>query len=346
MADNDIQEALEALNKKPEPPVPAAPTEPAQQTTSNEPPTIDWKQFTDGKFESWEQIQEQLNKPPEVIKEVEPLKFANETSKQIYELLAEGKEEEVLPYLEKKQFVKQLDKYSDEDLIKLSIQREYPSFTTEDVQEEFERLYIPDELELNEKDFKREQKKAADRLKATATKVKNELRTIQDELVLPTQKVDTPPQEQLSDEAKSIVSFGESFINGDNQFPFEFISEDKTTTVKGEVKIPEDKFLDIKGKIEKSPEAFLAGVISKRWAQTNGQLNAEAIARDFALLSNTGEIVQQAVKQSHDQTLLEKLQRDKNWRPGDIQGGGDFMPDQQQQDRQALNDFFGIPNKR
>ena len=64
-----------------------------------------FKEKTGGKFEKWEDVEVLLNRP----KEVEKPTFANETSKNIYEAILAGKEDELADYFCKKHFAKTID---------------------------------------------------------------------------------------------------------------------------------------------------------------------------------------------------------------------------------------------
>jgi hypothetical protein len=92
------------------------------------------KTRTNGKYSSWEELEEQINKDKEVEKLGE---FENETSRSIYNMLAEGKIAEVTELLQKKAFSESLKEKTDEDVLKAYIKQKNPEFDSQDVEDEY-----------------------------------------------------------------------------------------------------------------------------------------------------------------------------------------------------------------
>jgi len=333
-------------------PAAAAPAPSTEQPVKPE----DWlKQVSDGKYDSWEKIQADLAKPPVVEKVVEkvvePFKFPTPESEQVYNAIYEGKYDVLAPFIEQHVFRAQLDTMSHEQIVKASIRKEYPSFDEADVQEEYNRVYVPDELQLNQADYAREQKKAKDRLTRDANKAKAEFLNIKPVLDLPkpqaAQPAAQPAAPVLTEESKQIVSFGSQFTADKvSKIPFGYESQDKTTKVQGEIALPAEQVGAIASKIQPNPEAFLSGFFN-RWLQANGEYDVNAIARDVWVLDNPGFIANTTAQASSVQTLEAKLMRDRNYQPPSNRGSArDIMPTATDEDRDKLLAFAGVPSKK
>lgn len=335
----------------------------AQQTTepqNNEPPSAAqaeaqsapfdpnaWlNEQSKGAFKSWDEVQAAVNKPAE-IKQPE---FPNEESKAVYTALQEGKYEEVLPFLEARQWAAKVKDMSPEAIVMAKIARDYPSLDQEEVRDEYERMYVPDELSIPEGDLKREQKKAADRLKKSAEEAKKYFSSLTAEIKLPPVQAPAAQQEtspELSAEAKAVLAYGEGFAQDKvSVIPFQFQSNDKTTQINGKFEITKEKLKPIVDKITPSPTAFLAGVISKRWSQADGSINVEAVARDIYALENTQEMAVSVAEQTVRQSIEQFLRRQKNYEPvasAATAPPGGYLPTDAEKAEAAIDKFFRIP---
>ncbi len=351
---------------------PAQPAQPAQQAAAplvqdqnpklvNQPgqasTEADFFSFkSNGKYDSWEKIMADIDKPAvekvvEVEKRVlvaEPLKFNSDTAKAIYEALAEEKYELVLPFLEQRSFVAKLDTMPDEQVIKAELKIKYPSLDPDEINAEFDAVYKPDENVLSTAEFSRATKKAQDKLSRDAKLAKDELRKISEKLELPKPAAAQQPQAPvLSDEAKSIVQLGKSYVKGFDAFSFEYESPDKTRAVKGEYKLPETEVAELEAKIQKNPQAFLAGWFD-RYSQANGDLNAKAIAKDVILFDklSKGEFGNSLARAASEQTFEAVLRKDRNYVPDAQRQAGSPMPGKEEADRAAMLAFAGVPVKK
>lgn len=340
--------------------VPGSRNEGQQAPAAAAPKAIDPEQWlsevSGGQYRKWDEVQAALNKPPvektveKTVTVTEPLKFPNERAQKVYEAIAQEKYDVLAPFIEQHTFRLRVDNMTPEQLVKAHIKTQYPSFDDGDVQAEYDKLYKPDELTLNQADFAREQKKANDRLAKDAKTAKEEFLRIEPKLDLPMQQPAQPaaaqPNNELPESAKPIVAFGGTFKEDRvSEFPFEFESQDKTTRVTGKAALPQEAVTAIADKIKANPEAFLAGFIGNRWSQANGELDHAAIARDVAFLADPGLLVNPAIKETYLQTYTGKLQRDRNYQPetprGDASG---IMPTMADEDKAKLRKFHGIPD--
>ena len=89
------------------------------------------KQRTDGEFSSWEELREALQ-----VERAKELKFENETSEALYNLIAEGKINEVADILYNKKVADEIKNKPDEDVLKSYIKFQNPEFDSEDIQAE------------------------------------------------------------------------------------------------------------------------------------------------------------------------------------------------------------------
>jgi hypothetical protein len=73
------------------------------------------------------------------------LDFKNEVSKKVFDSIVEGNYAEVAPIIYEQTVLSNLDKLSDEEVLKLMIQYENPDMSEADVQKEYSDRYSPDE---------------------------------------------------------------------------------------------------------------------------------------------------------------------------------------------------------
>jgi hypothetical protein len=286
----------------------------------------------------------------------EPLKFANEESEKIFNLIKEGKEEDVYKYLHEKQTLKSVDKLSPADIIKLNLQYQNKDFSAEDINDLFsERYSIPEKpeqlLDETDEDFKgrmakheKEVEKVENRVKRDAKPAKTELLSLQKEIVLPDIPKDVPPskglsQEELDEIAKRRENYLKSVDGGVKAF-----NGYSTTYKDEEVEIPvtypvsEEQKSQMKSLLENfNMDAYF----EKRWIAEDGSFNTKQLSEDIHLLENRDAIFQKLVSETgnrrHEASIKSIKNIDYSGRPA---SNGDTGETPQQKGEKLAKHFF------
>ncbi len=117
---------------------------------------------------------ENLRKLKDAPREKEAIQFANDEAKRVYQLISSGKEDEVLQYFDKRNKVKNVDNFNDEQLLKHYLRFENPLFDDELINDEYNTLYS-----VNEDKFK-DQLDQVDTLALRKEKLRTQQRTQND----------------------------------------------------------------------------------------------------------------------------------------------------------------------
>ena len=112
------------------------------------------KQRTDGRFSSWDELQSALEE-----QQTQQIKFENEASEVLYNLISEGKINEVADILYNKKIADEIKTKPDEEVLKSYIKFQNPEFDNDDIEAEYQEKYSIDEFAFDESKLKREQKK-------------------------------------------------------------------------------------------------------------------------------------------------------------------------------------------
>jgi hypothetical protein len=88
------------------------------------------------------ELKERASSPAEI-------KFANEESKKIHQILAKGDTKSVLEYLKAQELLSNVDSFNDEQKLKLYIKMQNPLFDSELIDDEYSSLYKIDEQTKN-----------------------------------------------------------------------------------------------------------------------------------------------------------------------------------------------------
>lgn len=313
------------------------------------------KELSGGAFDSWDKVKEKLNAPAPAPQ------FANDTSKKLHEALVLGKNDEVRQYLNRQHEAANVANLSDEEVVKAKLKQDFPSLTDSQLDDEYaERYHLeePDELNLNERElesakrkYDREKTKIGDRIKRDAESARQYFTASAEKIELPDfgqQAAQPAASVELSEQAKKIVSFGESFSDDKvSNVDFQFKSNDNTVQANGSFKVSAEELKPIIDQIGANPEAFLMGLISKRWGKNGSgeELDPAAIARDVYFLSNPDKFAGSVASQMHRQLLEQWLRANKNYNPSaqNAAPATSLLPGGEQANDSALDKFFGIP---
>lgn len=284
------------------------------EESENEEEVLDESDFiktrTGGKYSSWEEVEEHINKD----KEVEKLgQFENETSRSIYNMLAEGKIEEVAALLDKQLFASKFNEKSDEDVLKAYIKQKNPEFDSQDIEDEYNEKYSIDELEFDDSKLRREQKKLNQRIKNDVIDAKDFFNKSNEDIKFPkyekTQEVDNGDNEdeiELQKERSKFLSTLNEVSKTVNSLPFSWKDEKTNTSVNGKFEIPAQELTKYQEGAE-NLEMYMAD----RYFQ-EGEYKADKLLKDLYIADNFNKIISSVVSQAVNQTKLDILKKSKN----------------------------------
>ena len=269
------------------------------------------KTRTGGKYSSWEEVEEHINKEKEVEKLGE---FENETSRSIYNMLAEGKIAEVTELLQKKAFSESLKDKTDEDVLKAYIKQKNPEFDSQDVEDEYNEKYLIDEYSFDDAKLRREQKKLTQRIKGDVSEAKDYFSQSSEDIKFPKYEVnkqiaedtDSAEDAELQVERDRFLSSLDEIKNNVSSLPFNWKDEKTNMSVNGKFEIPAQELT----KYQKGAEN-LEGYLAERYYQ-EGKYKSEQLLKDLYIADNFNKIISSVVSQAVNQTRLEVLKKSKN----------------------------------
>jgi len=260
-------------------------------------------------FESIDALKEALNKQPEP-KQPE---FANETSKQLYELILQGKENDIADVLYTRKQVQSLLGETDETkLIKAYIGFKNPEFDRSDIEAEYNELYtIPENAEFDDAKRTREEKRLRQRIKSDVAAAKEYFNKKSEELTLPTVAKNTiEPDEELDNES---AVYRQRFVDSLQKFggvkPIEFEYKDENTSVPIKYELDAHGVQEIKSLLEKE-NGFFDFFADRHY--DGKEYKIDQMVKDFYVLKNFDKILDSAVSQAVNKAKIEYLKTQKN----------------------------------
>ena len=259
----------------------------------------------------------------------EKIKFANEASENIYNLLVEGKDDEVLSILNEQKKLKEVDKLAPSEIIKLNLQYQNKDYMPSEINDLFNDTYeIPEvpEQELTETDeefekrtasYEKDLKKIESRMARDAKPAITELQLQLKNIVLPSTKIEpiakVPTQEELEAYNTATKKFLNEVSEGVRQF------DGYSTTFKDEeVEIPVAYKLSKEEKAQIEPlialsnsdaSAFLQGI---GWLDENGNVNTKKITQDLPLILNKEKVFEKIASETGNKRHEASIKSIKN----------------------------------
>lgn len=334
------------------PPAAAAPASPAPAatTTPTDDETFDESEYLKTNFgwESAESAKAELERLRGLEKTPrEDLKFANDESKRIFDLIKSGKTKEVRDYLDRQDRLDRLTTYdlskADQaaDILKAHLQFKNPDLTPREIDRIISRKFTFPTKPANNLDLTPEENQAAiqewenkvreveEDMIIEAKLVRPELAAFKSELVLPDiHHVDPAAAEAqqkelqewqtnranylklLNDDLKNFTGYSVKYKDNDVEFAVPYgVQPEELTALKGELSdFNRDKFLD------------------ERWFDKDGKPRIAEIASDIYFLKNRDKILQKMVNESAAQLLVQVKKQRANITVG-TQPQGTFQPD-------------------
>ena len=292
------------------------------------------KAKTGGEFESWEEVVEAINN-------ASAPKFENEMSEAIYNLLLEGKIDEVVDVLGTKMFAEQIKSGDDEEVLKAYIKVNNPEFDDDDVQAEYDEKYSIDEYAFEESRLKREQKKLSQRIKNDVESAKEFFDGLAQDIKLPelsktevVQQDDDSEMEALIQEQRS--NFLSSLNNVEsriNSLPFSWKDEKSNVAINGKFDIPAQEL----SKYRKAAEDLESYQVDRYYK--DGKYDADRLVKELYVSDNLDKIITSAVSQAVNQTRLEMLKQSKNIQT-EQNASGTFRPNAADEENAMYEQLF------
>lgn len=293
------------------------------------------KSKTDGRFESWEEV-------IEALENIQKPSFENETSEQLYNLIAEGRIDDVVETLAARKFAEEISDKSDEEVLKAYIQLNNPEFDDDDIEAEYAENYQIDEYQFDESKLKREQKKLSQRISSDVRNAKEFFESLAQEIKFPEfrqqQEVQTPQEDTEYDamiqEQRSLYLQSLNGIeNRISSLPFQWKDEKSNIAVNGKFDIPAQEV----SKYRQAAED-LENYQVNRYYQ-DGKYQSDRLVRELYIADNFDKILTSAISQAVNQTRLEMLKQSKNIQT-EQDPAGTFRPSEADEERNLFDQLF------
>lgn len=330
----------EQVADAPSAPESALPVEEAAPAAETQPLSFDdyIREQSAGKFSSWNEVNEKLSAvdqaPKEIYKEVE---FVNEDSKKIFELIRQGKTDEVVDTLLFQRTLASVDALEDKEALRLSMKFKNPGMSDSEIAEEINDMYSTstppekpsedDELTLEDyqkalKAYEKElaayekSQRAMNRdLKRKAAEAKDYLSSLKSDIKLPdlpaaemapiVPDIDPVEQERIS---KQMRDDFESTYNNLNTLRFKY--EDEGVNIETTYDISQEYKDDLYARLEK--EADVRDIFAKRYIKGDGSLDVAKMVEEIAFLESRENISKSIVRQALAQAKLSTVKDLKN----------------------------------
>lgn len=269
-------------------------------------------------------------KPIEIVKEIEPIKFANDESEKVFNLLKEGKIDDVYSIISEQKKLSNVDKMPPADIIKLNLQYQNKDFTPQEIQELFEDTYLmpekpvqaideeDDEFKPKLEKYEAQVSRIESRIKRDAKPATAELLKLSKEIVLPDiQKQATvnnePTQEELEAQKVQAQQFLKSVDNATNELNgYQVTFKDEEVTIPVAYKLSKEEKLAIQPLIALSNSNGAEFLTKIGWLDENGNINPKKLAEDLPLILNKEAVLQKLVTEAGNKRHEASIKSIKN----------------------------------
>ena len=291
------------------------------------------KQRTGGQFSSWQELQSALE-----AEKTQSIKFENESSEALYNLIAEGKINEVAEILYNKKIADDIRTKPDEDVLKSYIKFKNPEFDNEDVQAEYEEKYSVDEFSFDESKLKREQKKLSQKIKNDVSEAKEFFERMSEDIKFPqydrtTTEVEPQDDTEAQEERQRFLSSLDGVENRLGALQFNWKDEKASLSINGKFEIPAQE-----ASVYKDAAESLQDYYAERYYQ-DGKYQSDKLLKDLYIADNFDKIIQSVISQTANQTRIEMLKQRKNITT-DIEQSGTYRPNAADEEKNLFDQLF------
>lgn len=277
----------------------------------------------------WVSLRQLKESPPQPAE----IKFANDDSKTFFQLLSEGKEDELYSFLNQKKQIERLEKLSIEntseasEILRANLQFKNKNLSKEDVEFMVEETYLKPQkpiqtVDEEDADFSVRVKNWEDQVKRIDRKMiidaklaQNEIPSYKSQIVLPdipkVVEVQQPSQKELDEVTRKAIENYQKAVQENYQNFKGF-----TTTAKdGDVQLPINYGISPEELIASKAdlESFDINVyFEERWFDENNNPKILQIQEDLYLLKNRDKILQSIANEAASQRYLHHLKQQNN----------------------------------
>jgi|GEM_PF-2154043 len=297
-------------------------------------------------------------KPVEKLESVEPLKFANEESEKVFNLIKEGKTDDVLSILNEQKKLKEADKLPAADIIKLELQYKNKDFSPAEINDLFlEKYEMPEKPEQQSIETDEEFQARLDKYENTVKKIEarivrdakpslTELQKLHKEIVLPdiqkeVSKVAEPTQEEL--DAQTLAK--ETFLKSVDDVVSKFNGYN-TTFKDEEVELKVSYVPTADEKKELQTIVALAGTNAGEflqklgWLDGTGNIVTSKLVEDLPLLLSREKVLSKLVSETGEKRHAASIKAIKNIDYSGKGSNGDIGASNQEKEKSLVHHFF------
>jgi hypothetical protein len=295
------------------------------------------RERTGGRFNSWEELDSALNgEQQEDIREIE---FQDENAEALFNLIAEGKIDEVIDVLYNKKIADDIRQQPDENVLKSYIKFQNPEFDNDDVEAEYEEKYSIDEFAFDESKLKREQKKLAQKIKSDVSVAREFFDNMSESVKFPQY---TRPQEQrfepevdfeAQEERQRFLESLNGIEGRVGAIPFNWKDDKASLSINGKFEIPAQEASRYREAAESLQDYY-----AERYYQ-DGKYQSDKLLKDLYIADNFEKIIQSVISQTANQTRIEMLKQRKNITT-DIEQQGTYRPSAAAEESTLLDKLF------
>lgn len=256
-------------------------------------------------------------KPKEEPKPAAEIKFANEESEKVFNLLKEGKVDDVYSVLQEQRTLAGVDKMDPEDIIKLSLKYkpENKEYSPQEINDLFEETYSfpekptkeygegDDEFAGREKKYEADVAKLQARISRDAKPAKAQLLKLQKEIVLPdiptSNQRPAKSQEELALEEDDKREFLAATVKGADAIPdYNAVYKDEEVEIPIAYKIPEAEKNAVKPILSLAFDDLPKFFANIGWFEKDGKVNQAKMAADLHLILNKEKVLSDMVTET------------------------------------------------
>ena len=292
------------------------------------------KQRTGGMYSSWEELDAAL----QAQQEQQKLEFENETSQILYNLIAEGKINEVADILYNKKIADEVKTKPDEDVLKSYIKFKNPEFDNDDIEAEYAEKYSIDEFAFDESKLKREQKKLNQKIKNDVSEARQFFESMSEDIKFPQytqsqQEVEPELDIEAQEERQKFLESLNGVETRVGALPFSWKDDKASLSINGKFEIPAQEASKYRDAAESLQDYY-----AERYYK-DGKYQSEKLLKDLYIADNFDKIVQSVISQTANQTRLEMLKQRKNITT-DIEQQGTYRPSAADEEKTLLDKLF------